>query len=227
MKRSCITALSIVALSLVMSLATPLLASAEANQAVEAAQTGRIQVEYGFAWVRSGPGTQYRAIGTLAQGAAVTILASVQGQPVEPGRPLWYKIGAGRYVYSGVVALDSATAGEKWIEVILSKQKLIAWEGKRAVLTSIVSTGKPATPTVKGTYRIYLKYRYKNMSGPGYYLPNVPHTMFFYQGYAIHGTYWHNNFGRVMSRGCVNMNLKDAAWLYNWAPMGTKVVVHD
>ena len=64
------------------------------------------------------------------------------------------------------------------------------------------------------------------MSGPGYSVPNVPHTMFFFRGYSIHGTYWHNNFGTPMSHGCVNLNLTDAKWLYEWTPMGTKVVTH-
>ena len=78
---------------------------------------------------------------------------------------------------------------------------------------------------MRGTFRIYVKYRSTPMSGPGYYLPAVPHTMYFYGGYAIHGAYWHNNFGRPMSHGCVNMRLADAAALFNWAPVGTKVVV--
>ena len=65
-----------------------------------------------------------------------------------------------------------------------------------------------------------------DMSGPDYYLPQVPYTMYFYKGYAIHGTYWHNNFGHPMSHGCVNMRTDDAAWLFNWASIGTPVVTH-
>jgi len=65
------------------------------------------------------------------------------------------------------------------------------------------------------------------MTGPGYDLANVPWTMFFYAGYAIHGTYWHNNFGHPMSHGCVNMTTTEAKWLYEWAPKGTLVVVHQ
>jgi lipoprotein-anchoring transpeptidase ErfK/SrfK len=65
------------------------------------------------------------------------------------------------------------------------------------------------------------------MSGPGYYQPNVPHTMFFYRGYAIHGSYWRKTFGLNVSHGCVNLNLTDAATIYAWTPIGTKVVIHD
>lgn len=114
----------------------------------------------------------------------------------------------------------------KWIEVILSTQTVIAWEGQVAVRRMIVSTGLPGTPTVTGRFNVYAKYISAPMSGPGYYLPAVPHTMYYYRGYALHGAYWHNNFGRPMSHGCVNLNLADAAWLYDWTPMGTLVVVH-
>ncbi len=114
----------------------------------------------------------------------------------------------------------------KWIEVILSSQTVIAWEGQVAVRRMIVSTGLPGTPTVTGRFNVYAKYVSAPMSGPGYYLPAVPHTMYYYRGYALHGAYWHNNFGRPMSHGCVNLNLADAAWLFDWTPMGTLVVVH-
>jgi LysM repeat protein len=118
------------------------------------------------------------------------------------------------------------TGGEKWIDINLSAQRVTAYEGQTAVYSAIASTGTWRTPTVVGTYRVYAKYRYTGMSGPGYNLPNVPHTMYFYRGYAIHGAYWHNNFGTPMSHGCVNLSLPDAEWFYNWAPMGIKVVSH-
>ena len=116
--------------------------------------------------------------------------------------------------------------GVKKIDIDLSDQLLRAYVGSTEVFRSLVSTGRSYTPTVIGQFRFYVKYRYTPMSGPGYYLPNVPHTMYFYRGFAIHGAYWHNNFGTPMSHGCVNMNLTDAAWIYNWAPVGTLVVVH-
>ena len=117
-------------------------------------------------------------------------------------------------------------SGERWIDVNLSQQRITAYQGQTPVYSAIVSTGLPGTPTVVGTFSIYVKYRYTPMSGPGYYLPNVPHTMYFYGGYAIHGAYWHNNFGTPMSHGCVNLSLPDAEWFYNFASVGTKVVSH-
>jgi lipoprotein-anchoring transpeptidase ErfK/SrfK len=114
----------------------------------------------------------------------------------------------------------------RWIDVNLSQQRIYAYEGDVMVNSFIVSTGLPDTPTVTGEYRIYVKVPIQDMSGPGYYLPGVPWVMFFYDEYGFHGTYWHNNFGTPMSRGCVNLRIEDAEWLYNWASVGTRVNVH-
>jgi lipoprotein-anchoring transpeptidase ErfK/SrfK len=81
------------------------------------------------------------------------------------------------------------------------------------------------TPTPIGEFAIYSKVRSQTMSGPGYTLPNVQFVAYFYTSYAIHGTYWHDNFGHPMSHGCVNMRDLDAQWLYSWAPIGTPVSV--
>lgn len=140
------------------------------------------------------------------------------------------------------------TTENKWIEIDLSDQHLYAHEGDRIVYDFLVSTGKWA-PTPKGEFRIWIKLRYATMHGGNkedgtyYWLPNVPYTMYFYQGYGLHGTYWHNNFGRPMSHGCVNLSIPDAEKLFWWAGPslndgksvgypardnpGTKVVIHD
>ena len=119
--------------------------------------------------------------------------------------------------------------GPKWIDVSLSRQTLVAYEGQTPVLTSWVSSGLGRTPTVTGTYRVYLKYRSQtmrgNILGELYEVPNVPDVMYFYSGYALHGAYWHNNFGRPMSHGCVNLPLGIAKQLFQWAPEGTIVMV--
>ena len=114
----------------------------------------------------------------------------------------------------------------RWIDISLSQQRLTAYEGQVAVFSTLISSGLPATPTVVGRFAIQTKLPSQTMSGPGYWLPNVPYVMYFYAGYAIHGTYWHNNFGHPMSHGCVNMSTPDAAWLYGWADIGTPVVIH-
>lgn len=117
--------------------------------------------------------------------------------------------------------------GRRWIEVDLSDQTLIAWQGETAVLRTIISSGRTEFPTVRGTYKIRTKLDLERMIGPGYDTPNVPWTMYFFRGYAIHGAYWHNNFGTPVSHGCVNMRVEEAKALYEWASVGMEVVVHD
>lgn len=121
---------------------------------------------------------------------------------------------------------EGVAKGERWIAVNLSNQTASAYEGKNLIRTFVVSTGTWRTPTVTGTFRIYVKYRYADMAGPGYYLPDVPFVMYFYKGYGLHGTYWHNNFGNPMSHGCVNFTINDSAWIYDFASVGTVVFVH-
>jgi lipoprotein-anchoring transpeptidase ErfK/SrfK len=118
---------------------------------------------------------------------------------------------------------------EKKIYVDLTNQMLYAYEGENLVYSFLVSTGKwGRTPT--GVFDIWGKYRYIKMSGGStalrtyYYLPNVPYTMFFSnskvppsRGYALHGTYWHDNFGHPMSHGCVNMKTQEAGIIYEWS----------
>jgi lipoprotein-anchoring transpeptidase ErfK/SrfK len=120
----------------------------------------------------------------------------------------------------------SVPGNVRWIDVDLTHQRLNAYEGQTLVRTTLVSTGLARTPTPAGRYKIQIKLRSDDMDGPGYYLPNVPFTMYFYRGYALHGTYWHNNFGQPMSHGCVNLPTSEAEWLFNWAEVGTLVHIH-
>lgn len=120
-----------------------------------------------------------------------------------------------------------STVGEgRWIDVDLTRQVLTAYEGTTPVRSVLVSTGLPRTPTPVGQFRIWVKLRYDDMEGPGYYLTNVPYVMYFYGSYSLHGTYWHNNFGHPMSHGCVNLPTQEAEWLFNWAEVGTLVNIH-
>lgn len=144
--------------------------------------------------------------------------------------------------------LGEQTGEEKWIEVDLSDQTLRAWQGSQLFLETLISSGKwGRTPT--GEFRIWSKFKYTKMSGGSkeahtyYYLPNVPYTMYFHNGFGLHGTYWHNNFGTPMSHGCINMPTPMAEKLFYWSGptlasninsaratadnLGTRVVIHD
>ena len=127
---------------------------------------------------------------------------------------------------ANIVPSTTGSGGEHWIDVDLSQQRVYAYEGDTVVNSFIVSTGTWQTPTVTGQYHVWIKLLSTPMSGPGYYLPGVPYTMYFYKGYALHGTYWHNNFGTPMSHGCVNLSIPDSEWLYNFSSVGTLVNVH-
>lgn len=118
-------------------------------------------------------------------------------------------------------------SGERWIDIDISEQTLRAYEGDKLIRTFTVSTGTWRHPTVLGEFEIWIKFRYDDMQGPGYYFEDVPYTMYFYRGYGIHGTYWHNNFGTPMSHGCVNMTIEDSAWVFEFASVGTLVNVHE
>jgi len=111
------------------------------------------------------------------------------------------------------------------IIVDLSDQRIYAYEDGALVRSVIVSTGLPATPTVQGDFTIQRKYVAQTMTGPGYYLPDVPWVAYFYAGYALHGTYWHENFGQPMSHGCVNLPTPEAEWFYLFADHGTPIHV--
>lgn len=124
---------------------------------------------------------------------------------------------------------------EKMITVDLGSQLLTAWENGQIQHQTKISSGMWLTPTVKGSFRTYYKTPLQDMKGPSpykklypsgkYLTKNVPHIMYFYQGYAIHGAYWHNSFGSPASHGCVNVPLASAEWLYNWAPQGTRIEI--
>jgi len=147
-----------------------------------------------------------------------------------------------------------AFSGNKWIEIDLSEQKIRAWDGDSLFLESLVSTGLPWYPTPQGEFKIWIKLRATKMEGGEgkyyYNLPNVPYVMFFenekvpsWRGYGLHGTYWHNDFGRVHSHGCVNLPTSVAKQLYDWTDPqvpdgkwmvnttqenpGTRIVIHE
>ena len=114
---------------------------------------------------------------------------------------------------------------EKWIDVSLEQQMLVAYEGDRPVYATLVSTGRKGTPdkpseTPTGRWRIRTKHITSTMddtaSDDRYSIQDVPWVMFFEGSYALHGAFWHDGFGRVRSHGCVNLGSTDARWLFYW-----------
>ncbi len=120
----------------------------------------------------------------------------------------------------------------RWILVNLATQHLYAYEGTNLVDDLAVSTGVAGHETPVGSFTIQQRFRSQEMVGPGYDLPNVPYVQYFgndqlswQEGYSLHGAYWHHNWGHVMSHGCVNLPTDFAAWLWDWANIGTPVEI--
>ena len=154
------------------------------------------------------------------------------------------QIGGESYIVArdGRLVLDSAVhvvgaspppegvgEGERWIEIDLTDQVLVAYEGRKPRYVTLVSTGRTRTPgpefdylTPTGLFRIRGKHLTSTMDddapgAPPYSLEDVPYVMYFHGAYAFHSAFWHDRFGRPRSHGCINLAPRDAKWLYNWA----------
>ena len=205
--------------------------------------------------VRSGPGMVYSVTSRLRKGVVLKVVDTVvrdghtwykirldEGGILYPDRitDTWYiaaevvrpfyDIGV-RYLAPGQKATTT-----KRILVNLSTQTLDAYDGDTLFMEQKISSGLPGTPTPTGTFTIYKMTPSRYMQGPlpgsgsdqEYDLPGVPWDMYFTQdGAVIHGAYWHNNFGRQWSHGCVNLPLDKARELYYWADVGIPVTIRD
>lgn len=120
-----------------------------------------------------------------------------------------------------------ARQGKKWIDVSILRQVLVAYEGRRPVFATMVSTGRDGIKdhrenhaTIQGTFLIHTKHLSVTMDGDErgdeFDLRDVPFVQYFTEGYALHGVYWHDDFGTPRSHGCVNLAPRDAAHLFAW-----------
>ncbi len=140
----------------------------------------------------------------------------------------WYLVGPGQWLNQYQVArLFNAERPKdvkgRWIAVNLEQQTLTTYEDDTMIFATLVSTGLPKKGfgTDKGLFHIWAHLRADTMTGgmggPDYYnLADVPYVMYFNRSMALHGAYWHDDFGYRRSHGCVNMSVTDAHWLYDW-----------
>ncbi len=120
--------------------------------------------------------------------------------------------------------------GERWVLINITLQYLWAYQGDQVLWQGYISTGTAKFATPPGSYHVLSKLESQTMEGvlggEYYNVPDVPDVMYFTDlGHALHGTYWHNNFGTPMSHGCVNLPMDVADWMYQWAPMGMRVEI--
>lgn len=121
-----------------------------------------------------------------------------------------------------------AQDGQKWLDINLTKQVLVAYEGQSMVYATLISSGEdgladPATSkraTIRGIYRIHTKWVSAKMDsqavGEEFELRDVPYVQYFEEGYALHGAYWHDGFGTPKSHGCINLAPEDARRLFSF-----------
>ncbi|MBX3071555.1 MAG: L,D-transpeptidase [Thermomicrobiales bacterium] len=150
---------------------------------------------------------------------------------------------------------DLYAPGKRSIHISISQQLLTAYQGDTIVTQTLVSTGLAPNNTERGHFHVRYKLKKQDMAGTvdssgavvamgeeaaneagsgaraneeAYVVKDVPNVMYFnYDAEALHGAYWHNNFGNPMSHGCVNLPLQMAEFLYGWAPLGTEVIVTE
>ena len=185
------------------------------------------------------------------------------GKKVEIAKTEYVETSEGTWVKSAHVRITEPGAppaglasDERWIEVDLSSQTLIAYVGTRPVYATMISSGKQSkikekdhrTPT--GEFRVREEHITTTMDGDGsaagdlpYSIEDVPYVMYYHKAYALHGAFWHSNFGTQMSHGCVNLAPLDAKYLFFFANpdfragfhgmwsrpenAGARIVIHD
>lgn len=201
--------------------------------------------------VRSGPGLEYPVVVRLRNGIVLKVAEHITKDGKEWYKILFSnelaypeRVTSDWYVSSEFVKLflhegdknseiDIISTTTKTITIDISEEMLYAYDGDVIFMKEAISTGLEFTPTPKGTFSIFKMTPSRFMQGPIkgvseqiYDLPGVPWNLYFTKdGAVIHGTYWHDHFGKPWSHGCVNLSTENAKKLYEWAEIGTKIVV--
>jgi hypothetical protein len=198
---------------------------------VDLAPEGAPALPFAWAQARGNPKAQI-ALRALPEGKG-PILSRVPARTILAVHEtstdgLWVRVGDGAWAASSdlhVARLSDppplTRVEERWIDIDLDEQVLVAYEGARPVYATLVSTGNRKWPTTEGIYRIWIKFAETDMSGQmgdeqPYSVATVPWTAYFAKDLALHTAYWHDRFGEPRSHGCVNLSPTDARWLYFW-----------
>jgi len=153
----------------------------------------------------------------------------------------WYMISPGQWidrtkmrVISPAQTPPEGVDNGRWIEINLYQQTLSVYEDGRLLFATLASTGFEPYYTQPGLFQVREKKEFDTMTGAFasgkvdyYMLEDVPWTIYYDGPRAMHGAYWHVNFGYEVSHGCVNLSVGDAHWLYEWVNVGDWVYVHD
>jgi hypothetical protein len=189
------------------------------------------------AWVNTPRAAVYGAPGARSgPNAFLTALTRVAVfERVDRGHDTWLRIGDAAWVRARDTTFPvlrpppaETRPDERWLDVDLERQVLVAYRGAHALFALPVSTGRgPAggeLATPRGLHRVWIKLRTSDMDNlenleaeRNYAIQSVPWVMYFDHGYGLHGAFWHRAFGRVQSHGCVNLTPADAERLFDWS----------
>ena len=201
---------------------------------------------------RAAPNRSQPPVGQLKAGTPVEVVDWVSGEEVESHNDTWAELSDGTYVFSTSLRrspvadapplpADAPTEG-RWVDVNLTQQIATAYEGRTAVRTALISTGRPGWETPIGVFPVLRRVEKDTMdgatlvgqgpngAGASYKVENVRYVQYFTaDGAAIHENYWRRpaTFGMPGSHGCIGMAPADAAWYWEFASVGTPLVVHE
>lgn len=201
---------------------------------------------FGQTNVRSEPTTASSTVYELEEGAQVQVNSWVRGEEVVENSFIWAQLSDGNYVfarnigrYAPVAPMpvpDDAPWEGKWIDIQLTQQLAVAYEGRTPVRTIVVTTGMPGWETPTGLFWINARVENETMDSDAigaeyfYKLENVLYTQYFSErGHALHYAWWRTpeTIGRPGSHGCINMLLEDSEYLWNWAGIGTPIYIRS
>ena len=199
--------------------------------------------------LRAEPSTTSATVGVVPRRSPVTVARWVSGQEVLPDQPSWAQLADGVYIYSALLrpaAIDvaprlpaGAPASGRWIDANLTHQVAIAYEGRTPVYQARFCSGRPSWETTTGTLRVLWRVEKETMDSStlmgldaaraSYRVEDIKWTQYFTNdGQAIHHNYWRDPalFGIPSSHGCLGMLETHAHWLWEWATVGTPLVIH-
>jgi len=189
--------------------------------------------------VRTGPGLDQKVLKGWPAGRRLLLYQQVQ----DSKGAVWYRVSdppeEPMYVHSSLVrkvmpvVYEGAKYKSKWININVTQQVVTAYVDGTPVKVTLTSTGKADNPTELGVWKIYLRVPKQDMeggnkaSGDYYHLKDVQWVQYFHtSGEGLHATYWHDNFGRPMSHGCINLSTPMAQWFYEFGHIGMIVYAH-
>ncbi len=189
------------------------------------------QVSVPWTDARTSPGSG-GVVHRLYYGTGYRVVRVIEGNDGE----LWYQLKEGispwrpgpyvpantlRRITPEELAPISPGVPDKRIVINLAEQTLSCLEGDETVFHTLTATGLPRSPTPQGEFRVTYKRTFRRMTmqdiANPYDLPGVPFCIYFtWRGHAIHGTYWHNDYGRRQSNACVNLTPDQSQWVFRW-----------